>query len=218
MRILRNHMLSLMALLVLSLTTLPVFAQKDASARKLLDATSSKLSSLKSAKADFQITSFIGTQEQGNATGTMYIEGKKYKMVTPDLITWFDGKTQWAYMPSTEEVNISTPTKKEQAATNPYSFIGIYKKGYNYTVSNTTYNGKSAREVRLTAESSSADIQEARIVITPDNLPSSIRIRQGKNNWTRIRISSLKGNQKFSKDTFTFPAGEYANAEIIDLR
>ncbi len=207
-----------LAFVFMTIFSLSSFAQKDANARKVLDATASKLSSLKAVKADFEITSFIGLKEQGSSKGTMFLDGKKYKMVSPEIITWYDGKTQWAYITDTEEVNVSNPTKEELAATNPYSFIGIYKKGYNYTMTSTTYNGNSCNEVRLTAESKNEDIQEARIVITTDNLPASIRIRQGKNNWTRIRISSLKGKQKFDKSLFTFPTSEYPNAEVIDLR
>lgn len=205
-------------LLFAGLLSFPAMAQKDAKAKKVLDATASKLSAMKGIKANFEITSFNGTAQQGSSTGTMYLDGKRYRMESPELITWFDGKTQWAYIPENDEVNVSTPTKEEQQAANPYAFVALYKKGYNYTMTPTTYNGKTVNEVRLTAESSSADIQEARVVISTDNVPYSIRIRQGKANWTRIRISSLAGKQKFNKDTFTFPKDQYPSAEIIDLR
>lgn len=211
-------MKQLLTLLLAVFLTCPAMAQKDANAKKLLDATASKISSLKGIKAHFEITSFSGTSEQGSSTGTMYLDGKRYKMESAELVTWFDGKTQWAYLPDNDEVNISIPTKEEQLAANPYSFIGLYRKGYNYTMKPTTYKGKSAIEVRLMAESSHADIQEARVVISSDYTPCSIRIRQGKSTWTRIRISSLAGKQKFDKNTFTFPQSQYPTAEIIDLR
>lgn len=82
----------------------------------------------------------------------------------------------------------------------------------------TTLNGSSVYEIRLTAESASADIQEARLNISMDYIPVSVRIRQGKKTWTRIRVSGLQGKQKFSSDTFTFPASKYPDAELIDLR
>jgi len=210
-------MKKLLTLIAVALMAIPTLAQKDPAAKKVLDATASKLASMKSVKASFNITTFAGAHEQGSTSGTMLLSGKKYKMEAPDLMTWFDGKTQWTYIPDNDEVNVSTPSKEEQAQSSPYAFIGLYKKGYNYTMTRTTYNGKSMNEVRLLAETSSAEIQEVRLVVSDDYIPYSVRIRQGKKSWTRIRISGLT-KQKFSNDTFTFPASKYPNAEIIDLR
>ncbi|MBQ0049653.1 MAG: hypothetical protein KBT12_05400 [Bacteroidales bacterium] len=193
------------------------YAQKAPEAKKLLDATASKLQKMKSIEASFTLTSFKGTTEQGSTQGTILLSGKRYQITTPEAITWFDGKTQWSYIPDNEEVNLSTPTKAEQAAMNPYAFITLYKKGFNYTTTPTTYNGNNAMEVRLTSESSSSDIQEALIVITPDHVPVSVRIRQGSSQWTRIRIASLR-QKKTSDSDFVFHAEQYPHAEIIDLR
>ena len=49
---------------------------------------------------------------------------------TAKATVWFNGKTQWSYMPSTNEVNVSTPNEVQQAAMNPYTFINMYKSGY----------------------------------------------------------------------------------------
>lgn len=207
--------LTIIVALVLSA---PIFAQKDANAKKVLDATANKITSSKGIKVDFQLTSFTGKTEQGSSSGTMYLDGKKYKIVSPDFITWFDGKTQSVYLPENDEVNVSIPTKAEQMSSNPYSFVMLYKNGYNYTLTQTTYNGKKVYEVTLKAEDASADIQEARIDISTDYIPVSVRLRQGKNTWTRIRVTNFAGKQKFSKGHFTFNKSEYPTAEIIDLR
>lgn len=211
-------MKKIFVLLAATIMVLPALAYKDIAAKKLLDKTAAKLSSLQPVKTSFEITSFIGTSEQGTVRGIMYLDGKKYKMESPDMLTWFDGTTQWAYLPESNEVNVSTPTKEEQQTTNPYAFIGLYKKGYNYTMKQINNNGQTAYEVSLTAEKRDADIQEVRINISSDHTPYSIRVRQGKDNWTRIRVNSLQGKQKFSKDTFTFPKEKYPDAEVIDLR
>ena len=62
------------------------------------------------------------------------MKGKKFFASTPNAKVWFDGKTQWSYMQATDEVNISTPTQAEQMQANPYSFIFIYKTGYNMSM------------------------------------------------------------------------------------
>ena len=205
-------------LLAAAFMSLPSFAQKEASARKVLDKTAATLSSLKGIKTGFEITTFVGTSEQGATRGSMYLDGKRYMLESPDMLTWYDGDTQWAYLPGTNEVNVSCPTLEEQQTTNPYAFVSLYKKGYNYTMKQVNHNGEKAYEVTLKAEDVKTDIQEVRVNISSRYIPYSIRVRQGQTNWTRIRIHNLQGKQKFSKGTFTFPSDKYPDAEVIDLR
>lgn len=211
-------MKKLFTILAAIMLSMPILAQKDAEAKKVLDATANKLMALKGVQANFQITNFVGKVEQGSSSGVMCIDGKKYKIESPQWYSWFDGKTLWTYLPDNDEVNVTTPKKAEQQAANPYSFIALYRSGYNYTLTKTTMNGAQVYEILLTAQSTSADIQEARVNISTDYLPMSVRIRQGKNNWTRIRISNIVGKQKFGKDAFKFNKSKYPTAEVIDLR
>ena len=40
--------------------------------------------------------------------GTVDIKGDKFVLKTPDMITWFDGTTQWSFVERNEEVNVGT--------------------------------------------------------------------------------------------------------------
>jgi len=51
----------------------------------------------------------------------------KFKLEMPDMETWFDGKTQWVWIKSTNEVNVSTPSSAEIAAISPLALLNIYK-------------------------------------------------------------------------------------------
>ena len=42
--------------------------------------------------------------------GIIYMHDDQFKLETPDMTTWYDGTTQWTYLPRTEEVNITTPS------------------------------------------------------------------------------------------------------------
>lgn len=198
--------LVLAVLCIFACTT--AFAQKDVTTKNVLDKTASKLMAMKSVKASFKISG------AGQSTaGTIYLSGNKYKVKTPEMTTWFDGKTQWAYMSDTEEVNVSNPTQAEQASMNPYSFLSLYKKGYNYTMK----KNKGSYDVRLTAENKNSSIPEVKVSITDAYVPTQVSIRQGKQ-WMTISINDIAGNQKFDKSLFTFPKNKYPDAEIIDLR
>ena len=91
----------------LCLSLIPAKAQQTPDARKILDETASLFTSKGGVKATFKADNFTEGNLQGSATGTMCIQGNKFQMTTPDMITWYNGETQWSYMKANEEVNVS---------------------------------------------------------------------------------------------------------------
>lgn len=204
-------------ILLCLLTAGGTYAQRDA--RRILDTMAAKVKKAGGVKATFSATSYQSGSSQGTVAGTFLTDGRRFKMTTPQMTTWFDGHTQWTYTPQTEEVNVATPTAAELQTMNPYAFLTIYKKGFTYTLTTTTYQGHAADEVTLTASDRHRDIQ--RILVTVDKttrLPLCVRILQGAKNWVRININSFKGGQKYPPATFAFDKKQYPKAEVIDLR
>ena len=175
---------------ILCMLSITVGAQN---ARNILDATAAKIRQMGDVRATFVATVFNGTTEQGSTQGTILIQGKKMQIMADDAKIWYNGKTQWSLMPESGEVNVSTPTEREMSNMNPYSFLGFYKNGYKM-------------KARLYVD-----------VSKNDYTPLCIRVRQD-NDWNRISIHSLQGNQHFTDSDFEFPKSEYPNVEIIDLR
>lgn len=210
----RKLFLTLAAMFLLVAT--PAIAQ---TAKDVLDKTAAKLRGNGGMQANFEATTFKGTTQTGSTDGSIFISGTKFQFSTSELAVWFDGKTQWSLLKSSNEVNVSTPTQEEIQQMNPYAFAEIYKKGYNLSLTETTYKGTACYEVRLLAQKRTASIQEMRITIGKTNyLPQSVRIRQGSNGWTRIRINSLKTGKKWNEDFFRFNPKDYPDTEVIDLR
>lgn len=196
-----------------------VFAQKNAQARKVLEATEKAFEKGGGVSAQFSAENFSNGQSQGVTKGSMKIKGKKFQLNTGNIITWFDGKTQWSYLKQNDEVNVSTPTATELQGMNPYAILSIYKKGYNYTVQEGTLRGKGVYTVRLTAENKSNDIQEILLDVEKNSYtPYCIRFRQKNGTWTKIVVRNFRNKQKFSDNEFTFPKEAYPKAEIIDMR
>jgi outer membrane lipoprotein-sorting protein len=187
-------------------------------AKQILDATATKIRQMGDVKATFTATSFNGTVEQASTKGTMLLQGKKMQLATDEMKMWYNGKTQWSLMSGSNEVNVSTPTEREMASMNPYSFLGFYKKGYKMKVRQTKLRGKDVYEVHLLARSTNNNEVEMYVdVAKNDFIPLCIRIRQD-NQWNRISIHSIQGNQHFSDSDFEFPKNDYPNVDIIDLR
>jgi len=203
-------------LLSLLLIFLPLFATAQ-TAREVLDRTAARLSK-GGCSANFEATTFKGHQENGTTNGNIRILNKCYRVETPDMQVWFDGKTQWTMLNGSGEVNVSTPTAEEVAHMNPYVFLNLYKQGYSYTMKPTTYNGKSCYEVDLRAKQSGAEILRLLLIVTKDYTPQNVRLVDRKGNWMRFRLSNVKTGQSFSTSTFQFDKKSHPNIEIIDLR
>ena len=177
-------------------------------AKSVLDKAAATVSAKEGIRANFRMS---GTH--GHTNGSIAVKGRKFYATTPMATIWFDGKTQWTYMKNNDEVNISNPTEAQLQAINPYNFINLYKKGYNYTLN------KSGNDyvVHLTATNANAKIKEMFISINKNNYnPTQVKLLQGKK-WTIFDITDLK-KQAVADSQFRFNSKDFPSAEVIDLR
>ena len=176
-------------------------------AKEVLDKTAATVSNKAGAQANFTISG-----QSMNASGTIAIKDKKFHATTPQASIWFDGKTQWTYMKNNDEVNIANPTESQLASINPYNFIYMYKKGYNYTMEKKGGNFV----VHLTATGKKS-IQEMYLTIGQKSYtPSQVRYKTAKG-WTTIDIRNFKA-ANLSDGMFRFNSKDFPHAEVIDLR
>lgn len=184
-------------------------AQNSTQARKALDKTASIIGRKGGASANFNISS----TKYGNASGSIYIKGTKFYANTPKAIVWYNGKTQWTYMASTNEVNVSTPNQAKQLSMNPYVFINLYRSGYSLSMKTVGNNN----QVHLVATDNKRTIKELYITINKStSIPSQVKMKQD-NTWTTINISNFTA-KNINDNTFNFNAKDFPAAEIIDLR
>lgn len=199
-------MKKMILLAFMAIMSLGTFAQ---TAQQVLDKTAKVIGNKSGASANFQMSS----PKYGSASGSLAIKGNKFNARTGQATVWYDGKTQWTYMKKTNEVNISSPTQAQQMSMNPYTFINIYKTGYNSSLKNVGGN----YEVHLTAQNKTRTVQE--LIITIDKstyVPSLIKMRQGKT-WSTITVSNFKA-KSIPNSTFVFNSKDFPKAEIVDLR
>lgn len=200
---------SIILLAFIALLPLAMNAQNATLAKKVLDKTASVIGRKGGAQANF----IASNSKMGSVGGTIAIKGNRFYAHTPKATVWFNGKTQWSYMKSTDEVNVSNPTQAQQMQMNPYTFINIYKTGYTMGV---TTKGNSY-QVHLTAQNKKRSVQEMYITVSKQSyVPSQVRMRQGKS-WTTIKVSNFRA-KNLPNSMFTFKSKDYPTAEVIDLR
>ena len=200
---------------LLLISSLPLFADD---AMKVLDIAADRIRKAGDIEIEYKASIFSGATEKASATGTMWLRENQMKLDAEDITTWYDGKTRWCYVPTSNEVNIDEPSKKEMAAMNPYTFMGIYKKGFKMTVKETVLRGEAVYEVYLKARYAKMDVKEIYVDIRKsDYQPLCIRVRES-NDWQRVSITNFKSNLKFENEFFTFPTNDYPNVLINDMR
>ncbi len=194
---------------MLMIFTLCASAQNATKAKQILDKTTAIIGNGGGASANFKISS----DKIGAATGTIAIKGNKFHARAGNAIVWFNGKTQWSYLKSTNEVNVTTPTEAQRMRMNPYTFITMYRSGYTLGMTQKGAN----YQVHMTAQNAQRSVQEVYLTINKATYkPSVIRMREGQK-WTTITITNFR-TKALPDNVFTFNAKDFPTAEVVDLR
>lgn len=209
---------TILCLLLLAVTG--SHAQRTLSAKDVLDTAAEVFEHKGGVSAWFRASTFVDGTEQASIEGNMRVLKDNFNLATNEMSVWFDGTTQWTYIPANGEVNVSEPTEEEQEQMNPYTFINLYKKGYALSMATTTLRDVPCYEVTLTARDKDANLPLAIISIDKkDFTPMLIRLQQkDTDNWSHISIYNFSREQQLTKKDFTFDTTAYPNADIIDLR
>ena len=179
------------------------------SAKSVLDKCASTICAKDGVQASFQMKS----AKLGDTSGTIAVKGKMFHATTSVATMWFDGKTQWTYLTSNDEVSVTNPTETQLQAINPYNFINMYKKGFKYTMTKSA----TAYTVHLTSTDNKRKVKEMFITVDKKSYaPTEVKILQGSQ-WTNFTITNLK-KAKLDDSMFRFNSKDFPQAEVIDLR
>lgn len=148
---------------------------------------------------------------QLNESGTISLKANKFCARGTKGVVWFDGQTQWTYVKSTDEVNITNPSSKKISVVNPYAFINLYTSGY--TLSQKKVAGGT--EVYMKAQGKKT-FDEVYVVLNGSLQPTQIRFKNSKG-WTTVTLSNYQ-TKKIADSEFKFNKSQYPTAEINDLR
>ena len=176
---------------LIALLSLPVIAQQQQSqAKSILDKTAEAFRKAGGVKADFTVKVITDGLIEGVEHGTIQLKGEKFVLKTTDIVTWFDGKTQWSYVAKNDEVNVSNPTQEELQQINPYTFLYMYQKGFSYKLGTMkTFRGKAIWEVVLTAKDKAQDLERITLYVTKEGYEPLYILLQQRAHPTRNAIT-----------------------------
>ncbi len=147
--------------------------------------------------------------------GEIMLSGNRFRISTPEMTTWFDGKTQWSLSNAANEVNISEPTPGELEQINPFAIVESMRKEFK---ARRLESPAGAEKIELTPTVKS---DYSKVVLTLDSstsLPREIVVTTSDGSVTTIRLQHLEKIKAPAITEFRFDPKEYPLADIIDLR
>lgn len=149
--------------------------------------------------------------------GRIRLKDDKFLLEAGGVTTWFDGTTQWTYLPDADEVNISCPTPAELQAMNPYAWLSLYKQGYQAKLQNKA--DKNTIGVQLTATKRSQEIMYILLSLDARTYqPRKVTFKLWEGERMQIDIDSYRQGEQYADGMFRFDKKQYPTAEEIDLR
>lgn len=197
--------------IIVLLTCLAAIAVMAQSPSQMLDKCVSAINASGGVTANYSISS-----SQGTSTGTISMQGNKFRVVSPDAKCWYDGTTQWSWSPLTGEVNITTPTAEDLQMTNPIAAVRHFKANFNmkkakaqtsktYAIKLTPKKKDSIKTLWLYFDETTSLLRTARFEMSD----KSVYI---------IKITGYK-HKSLPASTFKFDKSQVpAGTEVADLR
>jgi outer membrane lipoprotein-sorting protein len=216
----KNYLIAVLFLTCFSTIT---FAQKDSKAKELLDKSSKAFLQSGDIKVSFTMNiKDITHNTTESFDGQISLKGNKFFIEVPGRDIYFDGKTQWIYEKSYEEVNISEPKGQEIQALNPAFIFELYKRGcnYKYVGGKTDVKMRKVQEITLIPKDvKKSDIKRVDMQVNEtDFMPVFFHVFFNKNYENIVYVNKYQANLDFPDSLFVFDAKKHPDAEIIDLR
>jgi len=218
-----SRMLLCLSVIVIGLFALtPVSAQKDAKAKELMDKSSAMLNQSGGLSVAFTFNiNDEANQIKQSFEGQMLVKGAKFFLDTPDQTVYFDGKTQWTYLKSVEEVSILEPQPQDIQTLNPIAIFELYKTDcdYKYKGVKVDIQNRKVEEVSLLPANKKEDIRQVDIQINPaDWMPVFFRIIYNDKAEYKIYVNKYQSKVNLMDSQFVFDKSKYPKAEVNDLR
>lgn len=168
--------------------------------------------SVPSLTVSFKITS----PDAESAEGTIVTSGDRFRLDMPGVQTWYDGRTQWTYLQSANEVNITEPTVDELAQINPFAIISAINGSFRPTLVSSS---QKIQVVRFTpANAAQSDINFMTVAFDQaTSWPRTIEISTSQGHAT-ITVTNIKTGGKLPASAFVYNKKTHPDAETVDLR
>lgn len=180
-------------------------------ATALLDQAAAKFKEAPSISAAYALTS-----GSNKVSGRLTFSADRFCMTSPQILTWFDGKTQWSYNKADNEVTVSEPTAAELTQINPFAVINSFRNSFTAKLLPAP---KGFKKLELKAKEPKSDILSATVTLNETTLmPTQINLVPRSGQPITILLTSVTTGQRYNIKAFQFYAPNYPGVQTVDLR
>ena len=152
----------------------------------------------------------------GIIPATLKMDRHAYVLDSKDIHIWFDGTTQWTFVPGPDELTISEPTADEAFETNPFAVISQYANHYNARLGKAT---EGRHSVILTPKAAGSGITQALLTVDSRTYrPAGLEVTMSNGQKMKMTVRNLSTAPRQPLTVYRHDAKTYPAQEIIDLR
>ena len=163
----------------------------------------------KTLQADFTLTISADASQPLNHTGSVTMQGEKFRLAVFDMQAAYDGNTLYIYNEDTDELTLSRPTEQELLETNPF----LYARALSEVCNITEREADGSTIITLTPKDQSIGIQRFTLTLGKDKLPVRLEVREGKKT-----TSLILRNTKYITEQQTYILTPDPKTFVNDLR
>jgi outer membrane lipoprotein-sorting protein len=215
--IIKKSMRLRLSIIVYIFSIVGLNAQNNADAEKVIN---NLIASIKTTavKTNFQlsVTEKNGVNSQP-VSGTFVLKANKFTLEMDETKVWFNGKTQWTYVKSDNEVTITEPSVDELAQINPMAILASFKA--KSLIRFCKAKSTSSELIELIPKSKKDEFTKVEVQLNKKTKTlESIRLVDKKKSITILKLTNYKNIGNVTDDMFTFKKINYKNILINDLR
>ncbi|WP_300749685.1 outer membrane lipoprotein carrier protein LolA [Janthinobacterium sp.] len=214
----------LLSLLILSGVSTEIYAQTqnlaEAKAKAILAEVRKEYKSYNMFSSEFTFK-LEGHSDKYNTTqqGTLFRKGNKYKLIMTDYEMISDGKTQWKYIRSDNEVQVYAADNSTKTIT-PENLFTFYNTGFKYRYTGDKKIGNQAYPIieLLPNDTKKSYFKISLEINNKSNRIVTVQIFYKNGDKYTYLIKGITSNMQAPESFFSFNAKKYPGVEVVDLR
>jgi len=152
-------------------------------------------------------------------SGSVILQGDKFKIMLTDQQFICDGKNMWTYIPRDKEVQINYFEESDDVFS-PSKIFTLYQEGFSYQIKEKkNVGGKSLVVIEMSPINRKVSYFKIDITIDETNL-QIVESKVYEKNGTRYTYKLTKQTYNPTTDTgtFTFDPKKFPGVKVVDLR
>lgn len=201
--------------IILLLLLLPAVAFAQSAAVEFLDKAAFAMKADAAVQMDYSSTVY---DENGKAVqtdkGVMRLDGNRYSLLMDEMKVWCNGKVQWSYMSSVNEIYITDAASDEAQNMSPLYIMEKFRDGFAASME------KKGNATDIVLESAGGDDNINKVLLRFGNggrleLMCIYMAGQGR---IEVLLDEYTAHCSFPDSVYECPVEDFPSAEVVDMR